>query len=108
MYSHLNSHWPYSSKKTSSSAWGYHPQEFAERLRNLEYKMEQLLKMSEQNNQLLRSIEEQQNRVCTNGGKRQRRISHCPNVRKTHLNKPKKGGSPPFFIALYSTFTDKI
>ncbi|MEC2308597.1 hypothetical protein [Bacillus atrophaeus] len=68
MYSHLNSHWPNSSKKTSSSAWGYHPQEFAERLRNLEYKMEQLLKMSEQNNQLLRSIEEQQNRVCTNGG----------------------------------------
>ncbi|MCY7753473.1 hypothetical protein [Bacillus haynesii] len=47
---------------------GQSSQQMNQRLKNLEDQMELLIKLMESNNQLLRSIEEQQNRVCTAGG----------------------------------------
>ncbi|WGD91463.2 MULTISPECIES: hypothetical protein [Bacillus] len=43
-------------------------QQTIDRLAGLELRMEQLIRAIEVNNELLRTMQEQQNRVCTNGG----------------------------------------
>ncbi|ATH91916.1 hypothetical protein ACH95_18410 [Bacillus glycinifermentans] len=67
MYSKWNSetHYP---PAASHLPPGQSPQQMTERLKSLEDQMALLIKLMESNNQLLRSIEEQQNRVCTSGG----------------------------------------
>nr|WGE06325.1 hypothetical protein P5640_10435 [Bacillus subtilis] len=51
----------------ASQPTGYQ-QQTIDRLVGLELRMEQLIRAIEVNNELLRTMQEQQNRVCTNGG----------------------------------------
>ncbi|MGQ9007062.1 hypothetical protein ACTXHP_02375 [Bacillus stercoris] len=62
-----NSHWPYDLLSAPQPA-GYQQQQTLDRLVGLELRMEQLIRAIEVNNELLRTMQEQQNRVCTNGG----------------------------------------
>ena len=50
----------------ASQPTGYQ-QQTIDRLAGLELRMEQLIRAIEVNNELLRTMQEQQNRVCTNG-----------------------------------------
>ncbi|MDO3660257.1 hypothetical protein [Bacillus sp. C28GYM-DRY-1] len=62
-----NPHWPYDVPSASHPV-GYQQQQTIDRLAGLELKMEQLIRAIEINNELLRTMQEQQNHVCTNGG----------------------------------------
>ncbi|ASB89005.1 hypothetical protein OZL92_18635 [Bacillus sonorensis] len=68
MHSKWNSETSYPPAASPQLPPGQHPQHMTQRLKNLEDQMALLIKLMESNNQLLRSIEEQQNRVCTSGG----------------------------------------
>lgn len=61
-----NTLWPFE-LPLASQATGYQ-QQTIDRLAGLELRMEQLIRAIEVNNELLRTMQEQQNRVCTNGG----------------------------------------
>ncbi|MBU8708558.1 hypothetical protein [Bacillus subtilis] len=61
-----NTHWPFDLPLAPQPA-GYQ-QQTIDRLAGLELRMEQLIRAIEVNNELLRTMQEQQNRVCTNGG----------------------------------------
>ncbi|MFP7232069.1 hypothetical protein SFC70_08905 [Bacillus subtilis] len=62
-----NTHWPYDVPLAPQPA-DYQQHETINRLAGLELRMEQLIRAIEVNNELLRTMQEQQNRVCTNGG----------------------------------------
>ncbi|OBA09276.1 hypothetical protein A9D36_19275 [Bacillus subtilis] len=62
-----NAHWPYDLSSAPHLA-GYKEQQTFDRLAGLELKMEQLIRAIEINNELLRTMQELQNRVCTSGG----------------------------------------
>ncbi|KJJ40732.1 hypothetical protein UM89_18050 [Bacillus subtilis] len=62
-----NAHWPYDLSSAPHPA-GYKEQQTFDRLAGLELKMEQLIRAIEINNELLRTMQELQNRVCTSGG----------------------------------------
>ncbi|MBY4603582.1 MULTISPECIES: hypothetical protein [Bacillus] len=62
-----NTHWPYDLPSAPQPA-GYLQQQTIDRLSGLELRMEQLIRAIEVNNELLRTMQEQQNRVCTSGG----------------------------------------
>ncbi|MCY7950831.1 hypothetical protein P8868_18675 [Bacillus inaquosorum] len=66
-YQKTNTHWPYDLPSAPHSA-GYQQQQTIDRLAGLELRMEQLIRAIEVNNELLRMMQEQQNRVCTSGG----------------------------------------
>ncbi|MFN2747408.1 MULTISPECIES: hypothetical protein [Bacillus] len=68
MYSKWNSEAPYPPAASQIPPGQPSAQQMTERLKHLEDQMGMLIKLMESNNQLLRSIEEQQNRVCTSGG----------------------------------------
>ncbi|MEC2332942.1 hypothetical protein [Bacillus subtilis] len=61
-----NALWPFDLPLAPQPA-GYQ-QQTIDRLAGLELRMEQLIRAIEVNNELLRTMQEQQNRVCTNGG----------------------------------------
>ncbi|MCY8720054.1 MULTISPECIES: hypothetical protein [unclassified Bacillus (in: firmicutes)] len=61
-----NTHWPYDVPLAPQPADYQH--QTIDRLAGLELRMEQLIRAIEVNNELLRTMQEQQNRVCTNGG----------------------------------------
>ncbi|CAI6254946.1 putative protein YkzH [Bacillus subtilis] len=61
-----NTLWPFE-LPLASQPTGYQ-QQTIDRLAGLELRMEQLIRAIEVNNELLRTMQEQQNRVCTNGG----------------------------------------
>ncbi|MEV3916860.1 hypothetical protein HC743_11785 [Bacillus subtilis] len=61
-----HTHWPFDLPLAPQPA-GYQ-QQTIDRLAGLELRMEQLIRAIEVNNELLRTMQEQQNRVCTNGG----------------------------------------
>lgn len=61
-----NTLWPFDLPSAPQPA-GYQ-QQTIDRLAGLELRMEQLIRAIEVNNELLRTMQEQQNRVCTNGG----------------------------------------
>ncbi|MFO3788717.1 hypothetical protein ACKOKD_08245 [Bacillus mojavensis] len=65
-HQHKSANWHYESIQQKSAA--YQPYHTADRLAGLELKMEQLIRAIEVNNELLRTIQEQQNRVYTSGG----------------------------------------
>ncbi|UTX04366.1 hypothetical protein NM058_14870 [Bacillus inaquosorum] len=65
-YQKTNTHWPYDLPSAPHSA-GYQ-QQTIDRLAGLELRMEQLIRAIEVNNELLRTMQEQQNRVCTSSG----------------------------------------
>ncbi|MGG1016561.1 hypothetical protein KFF76_06770 [Bacillus subtilis] len=60
-----NTLWPFDLPLAPQPA-GYQ-QQTIDRLAGLELRMEQLIRAIEVNNELLRTMQEQQNRVCTNG-----------------------------------------
>ncbi|MCY8122274.1 hypothetical protein P8860_09870 [Bacillus spizizenii] len=62
-----SAHWPYDLSSAPHPA-SYKQQHSLDRLAGLELKMEQLIRAIEVNNELLRTMQEQQNRVCTSGG----------------------------------------
>ncbi|CAN2252945.1 hypothetical protein [Bacillus sp. SN1] len=66
-YQKTNTHWPYDLSSAPHSS-GYQQQQTIDRLAGLELRMEQLIRAIEVNNELLRTMQEQQNRVCTSGG----------------------------------------
>ncbi|MGK9265519.1 hypothetical protein KXR56_02460 [Bacillus inaquosorum] len=66
-YQKTNTHWPYDLSSAPHSP-GYQQQQTIDRLAGLELRMEQLIRAIEVNNELLRTMQEQQNRVCTSGG----------------------------------------
>ncbi|MED1741230.1 hypothetical protein P4U97_17245 [Bacillus swezeyi] len=68
MYSKWNSETLYQPAASQMPPGQHSSQQMTQRLKNLEDQMELLIKLMECNNQLLRSFEEQQNRVCTAGG----------------------------------------
>ncbi|MER0468200.1 hypothetical protein ABR330_16300 [Bacillus cabrialesii subsp. cabrialesii] len=62
-----NAHWPYD-LSSAPHPGGYKEQHTFDRLAGLELKMEQLIRAIEINNELLRTLQEQQNHFCTSGG----------------------------------------
>lgn len=60
-----NTLWPFDLPLTPQPE-GYQ-QQTIDRLAGLELRMKQLIRAIEVNNELLRTMQEQQNRVCTNG-----------------------------------------
>ncbi|MBR0007316.1 MULTISPECIES: hypothetical protein [Bacillus] len=61
-----NTLWPFDLPLAPQSE--SYQQQTIDRLAGLELRMEQLIRAIEVNNELLRTMQEQQNRVCTNGG----------------------------------------
>ncbi|AKE23178.1 hypothetical protein JDW21_08405 [Bacillus subtilis] len=61
-----NALWPFDLPLASQPE--SYQQQTIDRLAGLELRMEQLIRAIEVNNELLRTMQEQQNRVCTNGG----------------------------------------
>ncbi|MGD1414173.1 hypothetical protein [Bacillus stercoris] len=66
-YQKTNSHWPCDMPSAPQPA-SYQQQQTLYKLVGLELRMEQLIRAIEVNNELLRTMQEQQNRVCTYGG----------------------------------------
>ncbi|RJS58052.1 hypothetical protein CJ481_20345 [Bacillus subtilis] len=62
-----NAYWPYDLSSAPHPS-GCKEQQTFDRLADLELKMEQLIRAIEINNELLRTMQELQNRVCTSGG----------------------------------------
>lgn len=88
-----NTHWPYDLSSAPHPA-GYKELQTFDRLAGLELKMEQLIRAIEVNNELLRTLQEQQSRVCANGG-----VSDCPDV--------EAGACPHASITLKKLFSER-
>ena len=67
MYSYWNGHMHHPTRNPMYSD-RQETEQLRQRITQLENQMNQLLKWIEHNNQILHSIEEQQNKVCTAGG----------------------------------------